>query len=65
MADEFYSWIKNDKTIETNDITESLHNLMSRKFDSELVLFKKCFEGTEYYFDKLIKEIEITVDEEK
>ena len=38
---------------------------MARKFEAELNLLKKCYEGTEYYFDKLIKEIEIIVDEER
>lgn len=46
-------------------MTESIHSLISRKFDSDFQLLKKCFEGTEYYFDKLVKEVEIIVDEER
>ncbi len=49
----------------TNDITEQIHNLITRKFDSEATLLKKCFEATEYYFDKFIREVELAVDEEK
>lgn len=47
------------------DITEPIHNLLTKKFDSDTNLLKKCFEATEFYFDKLIRDIENYVDEEK
>ncbi len=65
MADELYKQLKSDSDLSTNDISEPIHNLIARKFDSNISLLKKCFEGTEYYFDKLVRDIEAYVDEEK
>ncbi len=65
MAEELKKQLALDTDLTVTDITEPIHNLITRKFEAETQLLKKWFEATEYYFDKLVRDIENYVDEEK
>lgn len=65
MSDELKKQLSEEREFFQVDITEPIHNLLAKKFESDLNLLKKCFETTEYYFDKLVRDVETYVDEEK